>query len=176
MTYKKLLLAGAFSALASSGAWAVGDTATDSHDVTVTVPEVALIDVDDTTVTCALTAPIEAGSNFTDGTVTSSYAITANIPVAGTPKNKIQVSVDAVPTVGADLKVVSAVPTSSGGTAASAVTLSDTDQDLVTGMGNTVDSNVTLTYTCSHTGSPIASHGSDTVSVTYTIVAESAGP
>ena len=170
-TYKKLLLASALSALASTGAWA--DTNTDSHDVTVTVPDVELIDVDDTAVTCTLTAPTEAGSNFTDGTITSHYAITANIPVAGTPKNKIQVSVDAVPTVGADLKVESGVPTSSGGSAASAVTLSTTAQDLVTGIGNTVDSNVSLTYTCSHTGSPIASHGSDTVSVTYTIVAES---
>ena len=176
-TYKKLLLASALSALAFSAAGDPPvDSDTDSHDVTVTVPEVALIDVDDTEVICTLTAPTEAGLNFTDGTATSDYAITANVLLGQGTTNKIQVSVNTTPTVGANLKVVSAVPSSSGGTAVSIVTLSTTAQNLVTGMGNTVDASVALTYTCCQTGSSIASQDSDTVTVIYTIVAEAAAP
>lgn len=170
-THKRLLLAGVLGVLASSGAWAA-DSDSDSQDVTVTVPQIRLIDVSNAPLTCTLVAPVEAGTNFGNGTVASSYAITANSNDDGTAKNKIDVSVNKSFTVsGFNLKVLSTVPSNSNGTASSAVTLSTTDQTLVDSINETVDLNVSLTYTCGTSDSDIApAYTSETVTVTYTIV------
>jgi len=74
------------------------DTNVDSHNATVTVNEVALIDVADADVTFTLTAPTEAGSNFTMPTTTSgsTYAITSNVAHVSPSTRTITAEIDAI--------------------------------------------------------------------------------
>lgn len=170
----------------SIGAYAQ-DTKTDNHTIQVTIPEVALLDIEtDATKNFSVlfTAPSDAGeaitnpSNNTDLWLNWSSIVTDG---AGTdPSRAIKVKINAtIP--GLDIKVspgaiASAGQGTKGTIVGSPVTLSTSDQDLVTAIGSCYTGNGTssgsnLTYSFT----PIAANYGDlkksitTVTVTYTL-------
>lgn len=104
-----------------------------------------------------------AGSQPTAVTnATTSYSITTN----GTTK-KITGKINTAMPANTSLKVTLAAPT--GGTSAGQVTLTATDQDLVTGIGTLAESGKTITYEFSATISAgVVSSASKTVTLTVT--------
>ena len=104
------------AALAVVALPAAAQTAT--QNVTIVVPEVELIDVNDAAKTITFTAP-EAGSAFSDATASSTYDITVN-----TDNNKITGELDAAYETGITLKASLGAP--SGASSAGSVELGTT--------------------------------------------------
>ncbi len=104
-----------------------------------------------------------AGSQPTAVTnATTSYSITTN----GTTK-KITGKINTAMPANTSLKVTLAAPT--GGTSAGQVTLTTTDQNLVTGIGTLAESGKTITYEFSATISAgVVSSATKTVTLTVT--------
>lgn len=163
------------------------DTKTDNHTVAITIPEVALLDIEATTknITAAFIAPTEAGSpitapvNNTDLWLNYSSIVT---PSGGTdPSRKVSVKASAViPGVSVNVTAATATVTGAGtkGTpVGSAVTLTTADQDLITGIGSCwTDTGVSkghqLTYAIGLTSAGTYGNlvsGTITLSVTYTL-------
>lgn len=126
------------------------DTKTDNHKVTVQIPSIALLDLEADgnalDITLAVEAPTEAGENVILTNATNSdlwinYTSIVNKNTSS-PNQTRKVSVKSSGTVaGLDLKVAAAAATSDGkgtkGTAAgSALTLTTSDQDIITGIGS----------------------------------------
>lgn len=172
---KKLLIAALMAAFASSSAFAT-DTATDNQAVTITVPEINLIDIATAVTIPALTLdnPDQAGSGFGTQTATTTYDFSGNTAANGSSTNKITVEASSIPTGG---KLVVESAALGGGTAGSAsttgLTSSARSADLLTGIGNVAQSNIALTYTFG----PSTPNGmvgftaanGDVVTLTYTI-------
>ncbi len=160
------------------------DTDVASHNVTIVIPEVQLIDIEYTgtskDITLTFTAPTEAGDpiNFstTDNTLWLNY--TSIVQASGVTSRRITVVIDAA-YPGADLKVAAAAPTGYGtlGTSAgSALTLTTTAQDLVTGIGscytvNGPSNGVQLTYSVALNNTNFGNlrFDNDVTAVTYTL-------
>ncbi len=123
------------------------DTHIASHSLTVTIPEVALLDIEpaSNSVTLGATAPTEAGEplDFTTATNTALWLNYSSI-IGTAPDNSraITVSVAGTLPTGANLKVQAGSYSGSGagttGTSAGLVTLAAvaTDYSLVTGIGS----------------------------------------
>lgn len=147
------------------------DSANDSHDVTVEVPEVALIDIKDN-LTIALEPPTEAGQNFvTPAAENTPFAITSNVAAGKTRILKVRGDKTLS---GMDLKLFINLPNVGTGTLAS---LSTSDQNLLSNIGNVVQPMVSfpmggfITYQVepkpgTNTTLP---HGNTVVNVTYTL-------
>ena len=169
----------------SLGAYAQ-DTNGDSHTITVTIPEVALLDIETTgtkNFSVAFTAPTEAGnalgnpSNNTDHWLNWSSIVTDGS--GDNPSRSIKVKLNAtVP--GVDIKVVPGTITGGQGTrgtiVSAGVTLTTSDQDLITAIGScytesgtSKGSNLTYSFTpnASNYGQLVSSAPS--VTVTYTL-------
>jgi hypothetical protein len=156
------------------------DTNSDNHLVSISIPTVALLDIESAgsnDITLAMAAPAEAGDGFADQTDNSLWLNVTSIVSTGNTRD-ISVSIDAALT-GIDLKVVSAAYSGSGfgswGTAGSEITLSTASQDLVTGIksGYTLDganSGFNLTYTATPNTSNFGDieSGNTDITVTYT--------
>lgn len=163
------------------------DTKTDNHTVAITIPEVALLDIEATTknFSASFASPTEAGSpitppsNNTDLWLNYSSIVT---PSGGAdPSRKVSVKASAViPGVNVNVTAATATATGAGtmGTpVGSAVTLTTADQDLITGIGSCwTDTGVSkghqLTYAIGLTsagtyGSLVS--GTTTLTVTYTL-------
>ena len=119
------------------------DTNTDAHDVTVVVPEVALLDIEDgSNITLTITAPTEAGLpvgfSAEDNTQWLNYS--SIIGSTTEPNRKVTVVASGNLPAGTNLKVVAGAYTGTGagttGSPTAAVTLSTTEQDLITGIGS----------------------------------------
>jgi hypothetical protein len=154
MNLKNLLFASVI--VLSANASFAQDTKVATHLVTISIPEVALLDLEftpsefttSTAITLAGTAPTEAGlpmtfENATNSSIWMNYssivkgvALTRNVSVA--------ITNGAVPT-GLKLTVLASAPSSGGkgtlGTASTALILSGTKQDIVTGIGSTYTGN-----------------------------------
>ena len=169
----KKILAGLVVASLSTSVFA--DTATSGHDLGVTVPSVALMTVDQAAVAFALTAPTTAGTNFDVSAESqdSSYAITTNVLKDGSTSRSISAKVSAVDTV-FDVLATVAAPTT--GTSAGVITLTATDQAVVTGITNVAATGLVITYglDLKTTGTAVPPNGAYPITVTYTLGAEGA--
>lgn len=135
----------------------------DAHTVTINIPEVALLDIEpaaSTSITLAPTAPTEEGDpvDFSGATNNSLWLNYSSIIGSTTEATrKVTVKMSGTLPGGVDLKVLAGSYSGSGdgtfGTpAGSAVTLSTSDADLITGIGSCytgdgANSGNQLTYT-----------------------------
>ena len=137
--FSKILIAGVFLLLAPN---LVAQTNTTTQVLTMTIPQVLLINAVDTTGTVASIAlqlnTNIAGNEITGGTG-ASYAQVSSIIASGQTRT-IQASYDVLP-AGTSLSVTGVLPNSGDGngtygTAVSSVTLSTSAQDIFTGIGS----------------------------------------
>lgn len=145
MKLQKLFFA-AVIVLSANAAFAQ-DTKVATHLVTITIPQVALLDLEvatgTTDVTLAGTAPTEAGLPMTFGTAATNATIWMNYSsiVKGILLRNVGVAITAgsVPT-GLKLTVQAGVDAGTGagtmGTASSVLTLTGTSQNIITGIGS----------------------------------------
>lgn len=164
------------------------DSNTDNHTIGVTVPEVALLDIEPAAsknITMGFTAPTEAGLPITAPADNSDLWLNVSSIVTATggidPSRKVSVKVDAtIP--GVDINVTAAADAGNGagttGTVSpTAITLTTANQDIVTGIGSCytgtgANNGYNLTYsidaqTSTNYGNIVAN--SNTVTVTHTI-------
>lgn len=137
-----LALSFAFVAI-SANLKAQADSNTSTHDITVSVPEVALVDIEpaaNKNLTMSFTAPTEAGlpiiPTSTNNTLWLNYS---SIKSIADVTRAISVKLD-TPIAGVDIKVTAAAATGAGGgtlgTPASQLTLSATNQTIISGIGS----------------------------------------
>lgn len=146
MNLKNLLFAAVI--VLSANASFAQDTKVAAHLLTINIPQSALLDLEvatgTTDVTLAGTAPTEAGLPMTFGAAATNATIWMNYSsiVKGVLLRKVTVAITngAVPT-GLKLTVLASAASTDGagtkGTASTALTLSGTAQDIVTGIGST---------------------------------------
>lgn len=161
---------------------AFADSNSDNHKVSIVIPQIALLDIEPEAskdISLELDAPTEAGDPLAEETDNNLWLNVTSIVSSGATRD-ISVKVDAALT-GIDLKVVSAAYSGAGfgsfGTPQPEVTLSTSDQALVSGLksGYTVDGDgngFNLTYTAtpndSEFGDLVSTTGTD-ITVTYTL-------
>ena len=165
------------------GASAQVDTYFDSHQVTVTIPPVALLDIEAAATkdfTVAFAAPTEAGDAIVAPTtgLNTKWLNYSSILNAGSTSRKVTVeSVSAVP-AGITIGVTAGVPTGTGtlGVSAGPVpTISMTPADVITGIGSVYTGNGTgvgsqLSYAIGLGTYSSLVAGSVIVTVKYTLV------
>lgn len=139
------------------------DSNTDSHDITISVPQVALLDIEpsaNNSISIGPAAPTEAGApidytNATDNSLWLNYSSIIGSTTEASRKVSVSITSGTIPG-GMTLKLLAATDAGNGdgtvGTAAAAITLSSTAQDLITGIEscytNTPENNGhQLTYT-----------------------------
>jgi hypothetical protein len=161
------------------------DTKTDNHIITIDIPEVALLDLESSgskDFTMAFLAPSEAGSPVTAPSNNTSVWLNYSSIVTSTgPDATRKVTVKLNATIpGVTIQVTAGTETGLGagttGTPASAVTLSASDQDLITGIGSCwtdtgANKGHQLTYAVSLTDGSYSSlvNRSTPVTITYTL-------
>jgi len=158
-----------------SGAPTSGLTPGDDQILTITVPEVSLIDVTNTTA-ITLVPPTEAGDNFADASSTGlQYDISANVAADGSvATKKIVVTPTGIP-AGWRLDVNMSAPT--GGSSVNTtdtLTSTNTAQDVVTGITNVAEKNLSIGITVgpeSPTVMPSYTTGGRDITLVYTITA-----
>ncbi|WP_404984762.1 hypothetical protein ACI513_14955 [Chryseobacterium sp. M5] len=124
------------------------DTNTDNHTVTISVPEVALVDIEPAAtknITLGFTAPTEAGNPVVPNTANTTLWLNySSIKSVADPTRNVSVSVNAI-IPGIDIHVTAAAATGSGGgtlgTPAAQLTLSATDQTIISGIGSAFTGN-----------------------------------
>ena len=142
---------------------AMADTNTDTVTVNYTLTEYHLLDIDDASVNIATTAPTDAGQSSTSGTVNITYDISNNVT-----NYKITGKIDSAMPTNTALKLNLTAPTNCGGTSAGAVSLTATDQDLVTGIGVGVDNDINGTFSLTAGSGVAAATGNRTCTLTLT--------
>ena len=124
------------------------DTNTDSHDISISIPELALLDLEGgPSVSLSPALPTEAGDafDFSGATDNSTWANYSSIVASGTARRvTAAITAGAVP-AGLALKVTAGSYSGSGkgalGASAGQITLSSTAQDVVTGIGSSYTGN-----------------------------------
>ncbi|UBM57474.1 hypothetical protein LAG90_11655 [Marinilongibacter aquaticus] len=161
------------------------DTNTDNHTITVTIPSVALLDLETSgtrNFTAAFTAPTEAGDNLTAPSDNTDLWLNYTSVITGTATKKVTATLSEL-VDGVDIKL--AVASSSTGSGdkgtpiGSATTLSTSATDVITAIGSAytvsgASSGHQLTYSFVAEDANFAdlASGSTTVTVTYTMIAE----
>lgn len=169
----------------SFGALAQADTKTDNHTITITIPEVALLDIElagSKNITTAFTSPTEAGLAIVAPTtgLNSLWLNYSSVVESSGPDVSRTVSVSATSLVpGTVLNVSAGTPVvagGSGGTPVAITSITATGQTIISGIGSVytgdgvgAGSNITysLTAPAGTYGSLMA--GSTPVIVTYTL-------
>ena len=135
-------------ALAISATMSAQDTNTDNHTIAITIPEVALVDIEPAAtknITLGFTAPTEAGlpiiPNATNTTLWLNYS---SIKSVADPTRNVTVKLKAI-IPGIDIHVTAAAATGAGGgtlgTPSAQLTLSAVDQTIVSGIGSAYTGN-----------------------------------
>jgi hypothetical protein len=148
MKRTKFTLALSLIALAASANISAQDTNTDNHTITISVPEVALVDIEPAAtknITLGFTAPTEAGNpivaNASNNTLWLNYS---SIKSVADPTRNVSVKLNAI-LPGIDIHVTAAAATGSGGgtlgTPAAQLTLSAADQTIISGIGSAYTGN-----------------------------------
>ncbi len=164
------------------------DTNVASHQVTINIPEIALLDIEPSNSSIQLTAsaPSEAGNplSFTGATNNSLWLNYSSIIGAAPDDNrKITVSATGTLPMGADLRVLASAVSGNGagtrGTPTGQVTISSTGQgyDIITGIGscytgNGVQNGHQLTYSLVENSANYGNLRFDTnysLTITYTL-------
>ena len=165
---------------------AAQDSNTDNHTVTITIPEVALLDIElaaSKNFSMLFVAPTEAGLGITAPAADASLWLNySSIVTAAAPDNIRTVSVKSSTTIpGVGIAVTAGTPVmatgaGTGGTAGAAVTLTVSDQTVITGIGScyTGDgagkgSNVSYAISAAPAAYALLVAGSTIVTVTYTL-------
>jgi len=141
-------IAMSLAAFALSANLKAQDTNADNHTITISVPEVALVDIEPAAtknITLGFTAPTEAGNpvipNTSNTTLWLNYS---SIKSVADPTRNVSVSVNAI-IPGIDIQVTAAAATGSGGgtlgTPVAQLTLSATDQTIISGIGSAYTGN-----------------------------------
>ena len=133
---------------AFSGSLQAQDTNTDNHTITISIPEVALVDIEPAAtknITLGFTAPTEAGNPITPSTSNSTLWLNySSIKSVADPTRNVSVKVNAL-IPGIDIHVTAAAATGSGGgtlgTPAAQITLSAADQTIISGIGSAYTGN-----------------------------------
>ncbi len=192
---KKLLIASLLAVLASPAVFA-GDDANgsgtgegaatngmnpgDTQTATITVPEVALIDVTNT-ISATLVAPTDAGDNFAEVTASGNpdYDISANISAANPGNTRKIVATSSQVPLGWKFTIDMAAPTASGTSVAGATLTNATNGtavDLVTGIKNVAEKNLGLTVKIAPESANVMPsytvNTGKTVDIVYTITAD----
>ncbi|MDR2237120.1 MAG: hypothetical protein LBE92_13445 [Chryseobacterium sp.] len=184
-----LPLAIVFLATAFSGNLKAQDTNTDNHTITVSIPEVALVDIEPAAtknITLGFTAPTEAGNPVIPSTANSTLWLNySSIKSVADPSRNVSVTINA-PIPGVDINVTAATATGSGGgtlgNSTGLLTLSTTDQTIISGIGsaytgNGANNGHNLTYALAAGSGPggvaayadLQATASTVATVTYTI-------
>ncbi|MDQ1097883.1 MULTISPECIES: hypothetical protein [Chryseobacterium] len=119
------------------------DTNTDTHTVGITIPEVALVDIEPAAtknITLGFTAPTEAGLPITPtGSNNTLWLNYSSIKSATDATRNVSVRLNAL-IPGIDIRVTAAAATGAGGgtlgTSAGQITLSAADQTIISGIGS----------------------------------------
>ncbi|AZA52372.1 hypothetical protein [Chryseobacterium sp. G0201] len=119
------------------------DTNTDNHTISITIPEVALVDIEPAAtknITLGFTAPTEAGLPITAATTNNTLWLNySSIKSVADATRNVSVKVNAV-IPGIDIQVTAAAATGAGGgtlgTPSAQLTLSAADQTIVSGIGS----------------------------------------
>lgn len=144
----KLPLSLSFVALAISVSVSAQDTNTDNHTIAITIPEVALVDIEPAAtknITLGFTAPTEAGLPITpNASNTTLWLNYSSIKSVADPTRNVSVKLNAL-IPGIDIHVTAAAATGAGGgtlgTPAAQLTLSAADQTIVSGIGSAYTGN-----------------------------------
>ncbi|WP_080776584.1 hypothetical protein [Chryseobacterium phocaeense] len=148
MKKSNLSLAVCLIGAAFSGGLKAQDTNTDNHTITISVPEVALVDIEPAAtknITLGFSAPTEAGNPVTaapsNNTLWLNYS---SIKSVADPTRNVSVKVNAL-IPGIDIQVTAAAATGSGagtlGTPAAQLILSAADQTIISGIGSAYTGN-----------------------------------
>lgn len=190
-TMKKttITLAMSLATFALSSNLQAQDINKDTHTITISVPEVALVDIEPAAtknIILGFTAPIEAGNPITPNTANSTLWLNySSIKSVADPTRTVSVSVNAI-IPGIDIHVTAAAATASGGglvgEPAAQLTLSATDQIIISGIGsaytgNGANNGHNLTYALAAGSGPggvavyadLQAIANTTATVTYTI-------
>ncbi|KFF25025.1 hypothetical protein [Chryseobacterium vrystaatense] len=143
-----LSLAVCLITVAFSGSLQAQDTNTDNHTITISIPEVALVDIEPAAtknITLGFTAPTEAGNPVTASTANNTLWLNySSIKSVADPTRNVSVKVNAL-IPGIDIHVTAAAATGSGGgtlgTPAAQITLSAADQTIISGIGSAYTGN-----------------------------------
>ena len=180
MTKKISLIALAFAALFVSNSSFAQDGLTASHAISYSVPKVALVDVEGgSSISLSLVAPTEAGLGMDMSASNSSLWLNYSSTTASAATNTVSVKTD-VTLPGVALKVLAGSDAGAGdgtvGTPSSIVTLSTSDQTLISAIGTCYTGSGTsaghnLTYSLATTGYSLIKYTATpaSVTVTYTI-------
>lgn len=179
-TYKIL---SALFLLAVFGKVYAQDTRTDFHTIGITIPTVAIVDIEPAlakNITMAFTAPIEAGLPIVAPANNASLWLNYSyIPTTSTKTAKVSVKMDAV-VPGLDVRVLAATATGTNGggtlgtSAGSAITLTAADQQIISAIGASYTGDGAanghnLTYSLNATNYTGLFASTPSVIVTYTI-------
>lgn len=124
------------------------DTNTDNHTITITVPEVALVDIEPAAtknITLGFTAPTEAGNPILASTANTTLWLNySSIKSVADPTRNVTVKLNAL-IPGVDIHVTAAAATGAGGgtlgTPSALLTLSAADQTIISGIGSAYTGN-----------------------------------
>lgn len=190
MNKLKLTVAMSLFTAAISGNLRAQDSNTDSHTITISVPDVALVDIEPAAtknITLGFTAPTEAGNAIVPSAANNTLWLNySTIKSDAKPSRSVTVKLNAV-IPGIDVQVTAASATGAGGggvgTTAGLLTLSAADQTLISGIGsaytgNGANNGHNLTYALAAGSGPggVANYSDLTVkastmaTVTYTLV------
>lgn len=186
----KLTIAMSLFAVAVSGNLSAQDNNTDNHTITISIPEVALVDIEPAAtknITLGFSAPTEAGNAIVPSAANNTLWLNySSIKSAAHPTRKVTVSLNKV-IPGVDIHVTAASATGSGGglvgNSAGLLTLNATDQTIISGIGsaytgNGANNGHNLTYALAAGSGPggVATYDNleatavGSVTVTYTIL------
>jgi hypothetical protein len=180
MTKKITLIAVAFATLFIANSANAQDGLTASHTVSYSVPKVALVDVEGgSSISLSLTAPTEAGNGMDMSATNSTLWLNYSSTTAASATNTVSVKTDAT-LPGVALKVLAGSDAGQGagtvGTPSSIVTLSTSDQTLISAIGTCYTGDGTskghnLTYSMATTAYNLIKYTATPTSltITYTI-------
>ena len=120
-----------------------GDGLTDSHTVSITIPSLALVDIETatstTSISISLAVPTEAGDGLSDGTNSDLWLNYSSIKTPSIPTRTVTVNLGTA-TTGFDLKVAAAAAASGYvgtiGSPTSELNLTTSSQTLISGIGS----------------------------------------
>ncbi|WP_172280963.1 hypothetical protein AAEU33_06845 [Chryseobacterium sp. Chry.R1] len=135
-------------ALAISAHVNAQDTNTDNHTITISVPEVALVDIEPAAtknITLGFTAPTEAGQPIVASPANTTLWLNySSIKSVADPSRNVTVRLNAL-VPGIDIHVTAAAATGAGagtlGTPSALITLSAADQTIISGIGSAYTGN-----------------------------------
>lgn len=182
--FKKLFAIAALVSIGSGALYAQAPNNTKTHNVTITVPDVALLKISGADPTLAVVAPAVAGDPVSVTGVTNSdksLQYSSTVSTSGDVARTITAAITAgtVPS-GFDLKVSAVIASGGDGAKGTAIgtpfALTSTAQDIVTAIGScytgtAAGNGAVLTYSLAFKGAyaDIRYNASDVITVTYTL-------